>query len=84
MAPMPVNTVFNDPDFGSPMVRVTDQTMDFRNPDSYVRTAPLGAANEWSIDGSKFYVVGAGNQELAFRFDPSTTAISSLPGPLRP
>jgi hypothetical protein len=80
MAPMPVNMVFNDPDFGSPMVRVTDQTTDFRNPGSYVRTAALGAANEWSIDGSKFYVVGAGNQELAFGFDPSTMAIGSLPG----
>ena len=82
MAPPPVNTVFNDPDFGSPMVRVTDQTTGFLQRGSYLRTAAQGVANEWSADGRKFYVVGAGNEELAFGFTPSTMAIRSLPGAL--
>jgi hypothetical protein len=80
MAPPAVNTVFNDPDFGSPMVRVTDQTTDNIHPRSFVRTAAQGVANEWSMDGSKFYVIGSGDEELAFGFDPLTMTISSLPG----
>jgi hypothetical protein len=44
MAPPPVNTVFNDPDFGSPMVRVTDQTTGFLQRGSYLRTAAQGVA----------------------------------------
>jgi hypothetical protein len=80
MTPPPVNMVFNDPDFGSPMVRVTDQTTNFVHPGSYLRNAAQGMANEWSLDASKFYVVGEGDVELAFGFDPSTMTISSLPG----
>jgi hypothetical protein len=80
MTPPPVNMVFSDPDFGSPMVRVTDETTNFVHPGTYLRTAAAGEANEWSADASKFYVVGHGDVELAFGFDPSTMAISSLPG----
>ena len=80
MAPPPVNMVFHDPDFGSSMVRATDQTTNFVHPGTYLRTAAAGEANEWSVDASKFYVVGHGDVELAFGFDPSTMTISSLPG----
>jgi hypothetical protein len=79
MALPPVNTVFNDPDFGSPMVRATDETSDFKVPGGWLRSAAVGEANEWSIDGSKFYVVAQGGWELAFGFNPSTMAVSSLP-----
>jgi hypothetical protein len=80
MAPPPVNMVFNDPDFGSLMVRATDETTNFVHPGTYLRTAAAGEANEWNVDASKFYVVGYGDVELAFGFDPSTMTISSLPG----
>lgn len=80
MAPPPVNVVFNDPDFGSPMVRATDATTNFVHPGTYLRTAASGEANEWSLDASKFYVVGSGGAELAFGFNPSTMTVSSLPG----
>jgi hypothetical protein len=80
MVPPLVNVPFNDPDFGSPMVRVTDETTNFVHPGSYLRNAASGDANEWSVDGSKFYVVGDGDVELAFGYDPSTMAISSLSG----
>lgn len=79
MVPPPVNMVFHDPDFGSPMVRATDQTTDFIHPTSYLRTAALGEANEWSVDASKFYVIGSGGYEFAFGFNPATMAVSSLP-----
>ena len=39
MTPPPVNVVFNDPDFGSRMVRATDETTNFVHPGTYVRTA---------------------------------------------
>lgn len=80
MAPLPVNTVFSDPDFGSLMVRATDETTNFHNPGTYLRTAARGSANEFSADASKFYVIGSGGWEYAFGFNPSTMAISSLPG----
>jgi len=80
VTPPPVNMPFSDPDFGSPMVRATDETTNFLHLGSYLRNAASGDANEWSVDGSKFYVVGEGDVELAFGYDPSTMAISSLPG----
>jgi len=80
MTPPPVNVVFNDPDLGSPMVRVTDQTTDYIHATGYLRNAALGEANEWSADASKFYVIGPGGDEFAFGFTPSTMAVSSLPG----
>jgi hypothetical protein len=93
MLPPPVNTPFLDPDFGSLMVRATDETTNFKNPGSYLRNAAAGEANLWNADTSKFYVIGEGGVDLAFGFDPSTMAIHSLPGanpgqalhvPLRP
>jgi hypothetical protein len=77
MAPPPVNTVFQDPDFGSQMVRATDETT---LAGSYLRSAAAGDTNMWSANSRKFYVIGEGGLNLAFAFDPSTMTISSLPG----
>ena len=48
MGPPAVNTVFNDPDFGSPMVRITDGNTNpvqpngfFRNPAAAGNAAPI-------------------------------------------
>lgn len=79
MAPPAVGVVFRDPDFGSLMVRVTDENTNARNPGSYFRN-PIPDENEWSVDNRKFYVIGAGSPVLAFGFDPSTMSISALPG----
>jgi hypothetical protein len=87
------NVVFTDPDFDSPMVRVTDSTTNFKVPGTFLRTGGSGEENEWSADTGKFYVMGKGGQDLAFAFDPTTMAVSSLPNaglgqglllPLRP
>ncbi len=75
----PVGVVFADPDFGSKMVRVTDANTNFLNPGTYLRPEGSGQANEWSADTKKFYVIAAGGWNLAFAFDPSTMAVSSLP-----
>jgi hypothetical protein len=79
MAPPPVNTVFQDPDFGAFMVRVTDDNTNPKNLHSYFRN-PEGVKNAWSADSSKFFVVAEGNYPLAFGFNPSTMRISALPG----
>jgi hypothetical protein len=79
MTPPPVNTVFQDPDFGSAMVRVTDENTNPRIPGSFYRNATPDA-NQFSIDNRKFYVAGDNRSILAFAFDPSTMEVSPLPG----
>ena len=77
MPPPPRNVVFKDRDFGSLMVRATDETTNFKLPGTFLRTEGSGEENEWSADGRKFYVIGKGGQNLVFAFDPATMAISS-------
>jgi hypothetical protein len=79
MLPPPRNVVFTDPDFGSAMVRATDETTNFKAPGTFLVSAGSGYANEWSNDNKKFYVLGRGGQVLVFGFDPSTMAVGSLP-----
>lgn len=93
LVPPPINTGFTDPDFGSSMVRVSDENTNPRHSNLYVITEGSGAENVWSADDSKFYVIAEGGTVLAFGFDPQTMHVSSLPGagaggglilPLRP
>jgi hypothetical protein len=78
--PVPARGVlFTDPDFGSTMVRVTDETTNFVFPGTALNTEGSGEQNMWSADGRKFYVLG-GARAFGFAFDPSTMAVSSLPG----
>ena len=76
----PVNTAFRDPDFGSQLVRATDENTKWWQPGAFFQTPGVGITNAWSITSDKFYVLGQGGVVLAFGFDPSTMAISSLPG----
>lgn len=80
MAPPAVNVPFRDPDFGSKMVRVTDESSNFRRPGTFLRTEASGNANMWSSDSSKFYVIAEGGSALAYSFNPSTMRVGSLPG----
>jgi hypothetical protein len=80
MSPPQVNVPFVDPDFGSQMVRVTDQTSQFMRPGGYLRTEASGSANLFSSDGTKLYVIAEGGTTLAYSFDSSTMKIGSLPG----
>ncbi len=79
MVPPAVGTIFTDPEFGSTIVRATDQNTNFKMPRSYIRNEGSGQANEWSSDTRKFYAIGAGGYEFAFGFNPSTMQVSSLP-----
>lgn len=80
MTPPPVNVPFVDPDFGSQMVRVTDETSNFLRPGGYLRTEASGSANMFSSDGTKLYVIAEGGATFAYRFNPSTMTVGSLPG----
>ncbi len=79
MAPPPANVPFTDPDFGSSMVRVTDETTDYIHPGSYLMTEGSGQQNEWNADTSKFWVAGQGGRLFAFAFNAHTMKIGSLP-----
>ncbi len=79
MTPPDRNKPFKDPDFGSLMVRVTDEKTDLQHPGGFLRTEEFHS-NEWSADGRKFYVEGEQLSELVFSFDPSSMLIGSLPG----
>jgi hypothetical protein len=78
MSPPPINTTFTDPDFGSTMIRVTDQNSHLLHPGWFLMTEGSGKANMWSADTSKFYVIGQGGVTLAYSFSPSTMKIGSL------
>jgi hypothetical protein len=79
MAPPLANKPFTDPDFGSRMVRATDETTDFVHPGSYLMTEGSGQQNEWSADSGKFWISGKGGRVFAFGFDPSKMKVRSLP-----
>lgn len=74
----PVNSVFRDPDFGSLIVRVTDENTDPKHVHPYFRN-PSSETNVWSADGRKFFFVTETVQDFASGFDPSM-AITPLPG----
>jgi len=70
------NTIVTDPDFGNPIVRITDAST---NPEAgfinrtYV-TASSGSADEnlWNIDSTLFIVQDTGSNAFPYSFDPST------------
>ena len=79
MLPPPARTVFQDPDFGTLMVRVTDNNTNPKQVHSFFRN-PDAQNNAWSADGRKFFLVGKNKINLAFGFDPPTMTIGPLPG----
>lgn len=78
MDPPAVNAVFQDPDFGSNMVRVTDANTDPISPGNFYRNASVGDQNTWAIDDSKFYVVAQNGLMTFFGFDPAAMQVTPL------
>ena len=72
----PRNHVIADPDFGSLMVRASDETTN-SDPGGYLRNSGSGEANAWSADGTKFYATGQGGRAYVFGFRPATMKIVS-------
>ncbi len=97
-SPLPVlpsaNGIFNDPDFGSRILRVTDShTADNMNvclsfvmspPSCALRSwqTPSGAeSNTWNADSSKFYIMMNGNSRVAI-YDFNASTLSATPDPV--
>ncbi len=67
----PAGSVVRDPDFGSRILRVTDQNTLARLPNVSSHTDSAGEADEWNTDSSYFYVQSTGGHQLIFRFEPA-------------
>jgi hypothetical protein len=73
---------FNDPVFGSHLWRITDRFTRTDSPDASFRTPSATHQNEWSANGSFFYVVSTDGTVVPFRFDRRLGTATTLP-PLR-
>jgi hypothetical protein len=69
-----VNAVFNDPDFGSRMVRVTNANVlaGVGHPNLSYATNSSSEQNTWNTDSTYFYVIGTGGNYLLYSFIPSS------------
>lgn len=76
MSPPSANTVFYDPDFGSRMVRVTDNMVGPLN--ISFRNTSQGDSNMWSIDGTKLFVVRRDGRSFLFSFDPVSMKLQQI------
>jgi hypothetical protein len=76
-----VNVVFDDPDFHSRMVRVTDANVlaNFGLPNIEYKTNSSSEQNTWNTDSTKFYVIGNGGNFLLYSFDPATMQVTWSP-----
>jgi hypothetical protein len=81
MDPPAVNAVFQDPDFGSNMVRVTDANTNPSSPGLFYRNASVGDQNTWAVDESKFYVIDQNGQMKFFAFDPLAMQVTPISNP---
>jgi len=86
------NQVTVDPDFGSLMVRASDEKTN-AFPDGYLRNSGSGESNAWNANSTMFYATGQGGRAYVFGFRPATMRIvsptnpssdASLALPLRP
>ena len=69
---------FNDPAFGSRMVRITDRAERPGALDRSYRTPSSTHANAWSADARYFYTVSTDGTVLPFSFDAATMRASRL------
>ncbi|HUW58310.1 MAG TPA: hypothetical protein VMZ92_16865 [Planctomycetota bacterium] len=73
----PAGFTFEDPTFGCPLVRVSDEKTFNSDP---VHTPAGAAQNTWNTDSTLFVVQTGGGRAIPFRFDPKTLKVSRIPG----
>jgi hypothetical protein len=78
----PAGFSFNDPVFGSRIWRVTDGLIQPDRRDVSYHTPSSPHQNEWSADGTLFYVLATGGTVIPFSFDATTGTTAPL-DPLR-
>ena len=73
----PAGFAFQDPTFGCPIMRVSDEKT---AAGMAVVTPAVAFANSWNADSTLFYVLANGAANIPFRFDPQTMTASRIPG----
>ena len=73
----PAGFRFNDPTFGCPLLRVSDETTAEGRP--IVTPAPA-FCNPWNTDSTLFCVMAEGSRNIPFRFDPKTMTARRIEG----
>ena len=68
----PAGFAFNDPVFGSRMLRVTDGRTRPGAPDRSYKTPSAAHQNAWNTTSTRFYTLSSGGAYVPFEFDPST------------
>jgi hypothetical protein len=71
-------TKFNDPAYGTRMLRVTDRLTRPDRPDRFWATPSGSETCCWNTDGTKFYIVGGGGEQLPYTFDKRTMTASRM------
>jgi hypothetical protein len=70
-------SIITDPNFGSRILRVTDEKTDPRREGGPIMTPSSAEQNTWNTNSTKFYVVGMGGKDFLYDFDPSTMTAKS-------
>lgn len=68
----PAGSIITDPNFGSRILRVTDDRSDPAQPGRPLYTPSSAEQNSWNKDSTMFYVVTAGGSFMLYDFDPAT------------
>lgn len=73
-SPLPLGgagTIVVDPNFGSRILRVTDEKAGPVGKGGAFKTPSSAEQNSWNKDSTAFYVVAAGGQNVLYHFDPN-------------
>ena len=71
----PAGSIIVDPNFGSRILRVTDEKTDQKQAGRPLVTPSSAEQNSWNKDSTKFYVTTDGGSFLLYDFDPSTMKV---------
>jgi len=74
----PPGSIFRDPNFGSPILRVTGIGSDPHEGNRSLMTPSSAEQNSWNSDSTFFYVTTIGGSFLLYRFDPSTMIVRAV------
>lgn len=77
-----VNTIVNDPNFGNPIVRITDANTNpeatFKNRTFVSSSSGSADINVWNVDSTLFVVQDTGTNTYPFTFNPGTMQASRM------
>ncbi len=77
----PAGSIVQDPNFGSRIVRVTDDKTDAKRRGGPLMTPSSSEQNTWNTTSTALYVVNSGGGFTLYDFDPSTMTPHSLGEP---